>query len=185
VTGLQDERPWLLLAAALVIFALLRPSGGALHRALIPLAPALLAAGLTRWSSRSATVALSPLSAGLDPLVLAVGVEFGLVLEARYREERELGIAPEVAARLTMRAVGTPSRCRPARSVWASSSWSPVMCRSCASSGSSPPSSSRCPSWPRSCSCRASASRSTRHAARGRDSPLAACIERRPIPREV
>ena len=31
---------------------------------------------------------LTPLSAALEPLVLAVGVEFGLLLEARYREER-------------------------------------------------------------------------------------------------
>jgi len=47
-------------------------------------------------------------SAGLDPLVLAVGVEFGLLLEARYREERATGRLPGDAARVATQAVGAP-----------------------------------------------------------------------------
>jgi hydrophobe/amphiphile efflux-3 (HAE3) family protein len=106
VTGLQDERPWLLLLAALVIFVLLYAARRSLERALIPLLPALLAAGTTGVIVAAAGVRLSPLSAGLDPLVLAVGVEFGLLLEARYREERSAGLSPESAARVAVERVG-------------------------------------------------------------------------------
>jgi predicted RND superfamily exporter protein len=108
VTGLQGERPWLLVVAALAIFALLYLARRRLDRALIPLAPALLAAGTTAVIVAAAGVQLSPLSAGLDPLVLAVGVEFGLLLEARYREERAAGLAPQGAARAAAERLGAP-----------------------------------------------------------------------------
>ena len=99
VDGLQDGRPWLLLAAAAVIFLCSSPTAGGGERAVIPLVPALLAAGGPRSSWPAAGVRLSPLSAALEPLVLAVGVEFGLLLEARYREERRRRAAPLAAAR--------------------------------------------------------------------------------------
>src|SRR5207237_2360454 len=99
VNGLQGERPWLALLAALAIFLVLLVARRRLDRALIPLLPALLAAGTTAVVLSASGAHLSPLSAGLDPLVLAVGVEFGLLLEARYREARAAGQSPEHAAR--------------------------------------------------------------------------------------
>jgi predicted RND superfamily exporter protein len=108
VDGLQGERPWLLLLSALVIFVLLTAARRDARRALIPLAPALVAAGVTAVVVETLGVELSPLSAGLDPLVLAVGVEFGLLLEARYREECRAGRAPEAAGRRAVDALSTP-----------------------------------------------------------------------------
>lgn len=108
VDGLQDERPWLLLLSALIIFGLLFAVRRDARRALVPLAPALFAAGVTAVIVDGAGVELSPLSAGLDPLVLAVGVEFGLLLEARFREERLAGLAPAAAARRATELLSTP-----------------------------------------------------------------------------
>ncbi|WP_354698830.1 hypothetical protein DSM112329_04528 [Paraconexibacter sp. AEG42_29] len=108
VDGLQKERPWLLLLSALIIFLLLLAARRDVRRALIPLAPALFAAGVTSVVVDSIGLELSPLSAGLDPLVLAVGVEFGLLLEARYHEERRAGLDPEAAARRATDLLSTP-----------------------------------------------------------------------------
>lgn len=108
VDGLQDERPWLLLVCALIIFLLLYAVRRDVRRAAIPLVPALFAAAATAVVVEVIGIELSPLSAGLDPLVLAVGVEFGLLLEARYREERVGGLAPDAAARRALELMGTP-----------------------------------------------------------------------------
>jgi predicted RND superfamily exporter protein len=56
----------------------------------------------------AARIRLSPLSAGLEPLVLAVGVEFGLLLDARYREARRAGASAAAAARAAVERVGAP-----------------------------------------------------------------------------
>ncbi|UTI65425.1 MMPL family transporter [Paraconexibacter antarcticus] len=109
VNGLQDERPWLLAASALIIFLLLLAARRDVRRAAIPLVPALFAAGLTAVVIEAIGLQLSPLSAGLDPLVLAVGVEFGLLLEARYREERVInGREADAAARRALELLATP-----------------------------------------------------------------------------
>jgi predicted RND superfamily exporter protein len=107
VSGLQDGRPWLLLLAAALVFALLYAARRRVDRALIPLLPALLAAAATTVAERALGFALSPLSATLDPLVLGVGVEFGLLLEARYHEERATA-APAAAARIAAERLGAP-----------------------------------------------------------------------------
>jgi predicted RND superfamily exporter protein len=108
VSSLQGERPWLLLLAALVIAVVLLAVRRRVDRALVPIAPALLAAGLMAAGVWVTGVQLSPLSAGLDPLVLAVGVEFGLLLEARYYEARRGGSSPSAAARMASELVGAP-----------------------------------------------------------------------------
>jgi hydrophobe/amphiphile efflux-3 (HAE3) family protein len=106
--SLEGGRPWLLLLAALIIFSLLLVVRRRLDRAVIPLVPALLGAGGSALIVAATGIRLSPLSAGLDPLVLAVGVEFGVLLEARYHEARAAGHSESVAARLAARRVGAP-----------------------------------------------------------------------------
>jgi hydrophobe/amphiphile efflux-3 (HAE3) family protein len=108
VQGLEGGRPWLLLAAALVVFLMLLAARRRLDRAIIPLVPALLAAGTCALLIAATGARLSPLSAALEPLVLAVGVEFGLLLEARYREARRGGSSPSEAARTATETVGAP-----------------------------------------------------------------------------
>lgn len=108
VDDLQGGRPWLLLLAALLVFLVLAAVWRDPVRAAIPLAPAFLTAGTSAVVLAVLDIKISPLSAGLDPLVLAVGVEFGLLLDARYREERRDGHTPDAAARRTRRALGTP-----------------------------------------------------------------------------
>jgi predicted RND superfamily exporter protein len=79
-----------------------------LDRAILPLVPALLAAGTCALLVAVTGARLSPLSAALEPLVLAVGVEFGLLLEARYREARRGGGTASEAARAATETVGAP-----------------------------------------------------------------------------
>ncbi|MEY2517696.1 MAG: uncharacterized protein QOJ89_5054, partial [bacterium] len=108
VEGLEGGRPWLLLAAALVVFLMLLAARRRLDRAIIPLVPALLAAGTCALLIAVTGARLSPLSAALEPLVLAVGVEFGLLLEARYRDARRGASSPSQAAREATETVGAP-----------------------------------------------------------------------------
>jgi predicted RND superfamily exporter protein len=108
VEGLEGGRPWLLLAAAMVVFLVLLAARRRLDRAIIPLVPALLAGGTCALLITATGARLSPLSAALEPLVLAVGVEFGLLLEARYRELRRAGSTPSEAARAATETVGAP-----------------------------------------------------------------------------
>jgi predicted RND superfamily exporter protein len=107
VRELESERPWLLLAAFAGVFAVLLIARRNLARAALPLVPALLAAGISSLAILVLGLRLSPLSVGLEPLVLAVGVEFGLLLEARYREAREAGRDPAAAYSETLQRVGT------------------------------------------------------------------------------
>lgn len=108
VSSLESSRPWLLLAAAFAIFLLLLGVRRRLDRAVVPLVPALLTAGVSSLFTAVTGMSLSPLSAGLEPLVLAVGVEFGLLLEARYHEARSSGQPEDEAARTAARTVGAP-----------------------------------------------------------------------------
>jgi predicted RND superfamily exporter protein len=104
--GLQNARPWLLLLAAGLIFGLLYAVRRRWDRALIPFLPTLLATGAAAVIVELAGVTLAPLSAGLDPLMLAIGAGFGLLLEARYWEERRDGRSPEDAARTAAERLG-------------------------------------------------------------------------------
>jgi predicted RND superfamily exporter protein len=95
---LQDERIPFLLLAALSIVAVLALARRRLVRALVALVPALLAAGLSGLAIWALGLRLTPLSASLETLVLAVGVEFGVLMEMRYRELRRAGLGPEAAS---------------------------------------------------------------------------------------
>jgi predicted RND superfamily exporter protein len=106
VNDLEGARPGLLLAALAAVALLLGVVRRSWSRALIPLVPTLIAAGVSALALRISGVELSPLGAGLEPLVLAVGVEFGLLLEARYHEARIAGAAPLDARDEAVRRVG-------------------------------------------------------------------------------
>ncbi len=95
---LQAERIPFLLLAALSIVVVLALARRRLVRALVALVPALLAAGLSGLAIWALGMRLTPLSASLETLVLAVGVEFGVLMEVRYQELRRAGLGPEAAS---------------------------------------------------------------------------------------
>ncbi|MCW3000578.1 MAG: superfamily protein-like exporter [Solirubrobacterales bacterium] len=106
VDDLEGARPGLLLAALAAVALLLAAVRRDVWRTVIPLVPTVVAAGVSALALRVSGVELSPLGAGLEPLVLAVGVEFGLLLEARYHEARVAGAGPLDARDEAVRRVG-------------------------------------------------------------------------------
>jgi hydrophobe/amphiphile efflux-3 (HAE3) family protein len=92
-SNLSTSRYWLtlagLLAVALVLLAVYR----SFKRALVPLAPVVLATGwsaLVLWLSH---IPLNPMSAALGALTIAIATEFSVILSARFHEERTGGLA--------------------------------------------------------------------------------------------
>jgi uncharacterized protein len=90
-SDLSDSRYLLtlagLIAVALVLLAVYR----SLSRALVPLAPIVMATGwsaLVLWLSQ---VPLNPMSAALGALTIAIATEFSVILAARFRQERRAG----------------------------------------------------------------------------------------------
>jgi uncharacterized protein len=90
-SDLSSSRYWIglagLLAVALVLLAVYRSLG----RALVPLAPVVLAGGwsaLVLWVSG---IPLNPMSATLTALTIAIATEFSVILSARFHEERGAG----------------------------------------------------------------------------------------------
>ncbi|WP_205696489.1 MMPL family transporter [Conexibacter sp. SYSU D00693] len=106
VDDLEAARPTLLLIALLAVAALLLAVRRSLRRALVPLVPTVLAAGVSALVLRVSGIELSPLGAALEPLVLAVGVEFGVLLEARYQEARTAGFSTGRAREIAVERVG-------------------------------------------------------------------------------
>jgi predicted RND superfamily exporter protein len=98
-SDLSSSRYWLtlagLLAIALVLLAVYRSP----RRALLPLAPVVLAGGwsaLVLWASG---IPLNPMSAALGALTIAIATEFSVILSARFHEERGVGRDPAEALR--------------------------------------------------------------------------------------
>jgi len=90
-SDLSDSRYLLtaagLIAVALILLAVYR----SWLRALVPLAPIVLATGwssLVLWLTR---IPLNPMSAALGALTIAIATEFSVILAARYRQERRAG----------------------------------------------------------------------------------------------
>jgi predicted RND superfamily exporter protein len=91
-----------LLLVFLVLFAAYRR----LEAALVPLIPIALATGWSALVLFLLRIPLNPLSATLGALVIAISTEFGVLLAARYRQEREAGHDPEAALERTYRSTG-------------------------------------------------------------------------------
>lgn len=98
-SDISSSRYWLSLVGLLAVAAVLSLAYRSARRALIPLAPIVLAtgwAGLLLWVSG---VPLNPMSAALGALVIAIGTEFSVILAARFYDERGGGHSVEVALR--------------------------------------------------------------------------------------
>jgi predicted RND superfamily exporter protein len=98
-TDLSASRYWLtlagLLAVALVLLAVYRSPS----RALVPLAPTLLATGWASLILWITGIPLNPMSAALGALTVAIATEFGVILAGRFHEERRGGRGLEEALR--------------------------------------------------------------------------------------
>jgi uncharacterized protein len=105
-TDLDASRYWLtlagLLAVALVLLAIYR----SLSRALVPLAPTVLATGWASLILWLTGIPLNPLSAALGALTIAIATEFGVILAGRFHELRRQGREPEEALRLAYERTG-------------------------------------------------------------------------------
>ena len=96
-SDLSGSRYWLtlagLLAVGLVLFAVYRSP----WRALVPLAPIVLATGWGALAIWLLGVPLNPMSAALGALTIAIATEFSVLLSARFHEERGRGTAAKAA----------------------------------------------------------------------------------------
>jgi hydrophobe/amphiphile efflux-3 (HAE3) family protein len=91
-----------LVAVALALFAVYRSWA----RAWVPLVPIALATGWSALVLWLIGVPLNPMSAALSALVIAISTEFSVLLSARYREEREAGLATGEALSTTYASTG-------------------------------------------------------------------------------
>jgi uncharacterized protein len=110
-SGAQVASPWrrvetLLAGLAAVALVLMLAFRGDRRRALVPLAPIVLATG---WSSLilfAVRVPLNPMSVTLGALVIAVSTEFSVLLSERHRQERLAGHDTIEALRRSYRRTG-------------------------------------------------------------------------------
>jgi uncharacterized protein len=91
-----------LLAVALVLLAVLRNR----QRALVPLAPIVMATGWSALILFLIGIPLNPMSATLGTLVIAISTEFSVLLSERYRQERAAGHDLHAALGRTYRSTG-------------------------------------------------------------------------------
>jgi predicted RND superfamily exporter protein len=95
-----------MVAALAAVFLVLLAIRRKLEEAMVPLIPIVLATG---WSSLVLfliRIPLNPMSATLGALVIAISTEFGVLLSARYRQERTAGAAPRRAIDIAYRSTG-------------------------------------------------------------------------------
>ena len=91
-----------LLAVALVLLIVLRSA----RRALVPLAPIVMATGWSALVLFVIGIPLNPMSATLGALVIAISTEFSVLLSERYRQERAAGHDLPAALTRTYRSTG-------------------------------------------------------------------------------
>jgi predicted RND superfamily exporter protein len=80
---IRGGRPWLMLAAALAALLSLTAVGLGPRRAAVIVIPAMVAASMSSLVVLVAGARLSPLSACLEPLLIAIAVEFAVLVEDR------------------------------------------------------------------------------------------------------
>ena len=109
--GAQIASPWrrvvTLLAALLAVAAiLLLAFRGDRRRALVPLAPIVLATGWSALVLFALRIPLNPMSVTLGALVIAISTEFSVLLSERQRQERAAGHSTVQALRRAYRHTG-------------------------------------------------------------------------------
>ncbi|MFZ1925086.1 MAG: MMPL family transporter [Solirubrobacteraceae bacterium] len=109
--GAQIASPWrrvvtLLVALAAVALILLLAFRGDRRRALVPLAPIVLATGWSALVVFALRIPLNPMSVTLGALVIAISTEFSVLLSERHRQERLAGHSTAQALRRTYRSTG-------------------------------------------------------------------------------
>ncbi len=91
-----------LLAVAFVLLLVLRR----VRRALVPLAPIVMATGWSALILFVIGIPLNPMSATLGTLVIAISTEFSVLLSERFRQERAAGHDLQTALGRTYRSTG-------------------------------------------------------------------------------
>jgi hydrophobe/amphiphile efflux-3 (HAE3) family protein len=109
--GAQVASPWrrvltLLAALAVVAAILLLAFRGDRRRALVPLAPIVLASGWSALVLFALRIPLNPMSVTLGALVIAISTEFAVLLSERQRQERAAGFSSAEAMRRAYRRTG-------------------------------------------------------------------------------
>jgi hydrophobe/amphiphile efflux-3 (HAE3) family protein len=109
--GAQIASPWrrvltLLAALAVVALILLLAFRGDRRRALVPLAPIVLATGWSALVLFALRIPLNPMSVTLGALVIAISTEFSVLLSERQRQERAAGHSTVQALRRAYRHTG-------------------------------------------------------------------------------
>jgi uncharacterized protein len=110
-SGSQVASPWrrletLLAGLAAVALVLLAAFRGDRRRALVPLAPIVLASGWSALILFAVRVPLNPMSVTLGALVIAISTEFSVLLSERHRQERLAGHGTIEALRRSYRRTG-------------------------------------------------------------------------------
>jgi predicted RND superfamily exporter protein len=110
-SGSEVASPWrrmetLLAGLAAVALVLLLAFRGDRRRALVPLAPIVLASGWSALILFAVRVPLNPMSVTLGALVIAISTEFSVLLSERHRQERLAGHDTIEALRRSYRRTG-------------------------------------------------------------------------------
>jgi predicted RND superfamily exporter protein len=110
-SGAQVASPWrrletLLAGLAAVALVLMVAFRGDRRRALVPLAPIVLASGWSALILFALRVPLNPMSVTLGALVIAISTEFSVLLSERHRQERLAGHDTIEALRRSYRRTG-------------------------------------------------------------------------------
>jgi uncharacterized protein len=87
-SDLSASRYWLTLAGLGAVALVLLAAYRSLRRALVPLAPVVLATGWAALVLFVSRVPLNPMSAALGALTIAIATEFSVILAGRFHEER-------------------------------------------------------------------------------------------------
>lgn len=96
-SDLSSSRYWLTLAGLAAVAIALLLVYRSWRRALIPLAPTVLATGWASLLLWITGIPLNPMSAALGALTIAIATEFGVLLVGRFHEERGSGAGVEEA----------------------------------------------------------------------------------------
>jgi hydrophobe/amphiphile efflux-3 (HAE3) family protein len=104
--NLMANRTALTVAALALVAAWLVVRYGDLARAALTMVPVLLAVGASTSVVSLLGITLSPLTTVSTPLVAATCAVFSILLVARYREERQRGLAAEAAKAMATQRTG-------------------------------------------------------------------------------